>query len=104
MCAERRHIEKLIYIARKKGVPEHGIVRWIHRHEGEFIILRKNRLGEDATSLPCILCRRAMEKYKIKWKAYFKDRWICSSDIQVPPSLPTSRQAFQVFRTKGLKK
>jgi hypothetical protein len=42
-----------------------------------------------------------MEKYKIKWRAYFQDQWICSTDPQVPPSFPTSRQAFQVFRTKG---
>lgn len=70
----------------------------MHRHEGEFFIHRQTANGEDATSLPCILCRQALEKYKIKWTAYYNDAWICSTDPDIPPSVPTTRQCEQVFR------
>ena len=97
-CAERRHIKKLIHTARKKGVPNHGIIRWIHRHEGELVIERFTADGKVASSLPCVMCKNVLDKYKLKWTAYIDNRWVKSSDTDLPDSVPTSRQSAIVFK------
>jgi hypothetical protein len=46
-----------------------------------------------------------LDKYKIKWVAFFEGRWIKSTEENVPTSRPTARQAAQLFnRPRHLKK
>lgn len=97
VCAERRHIQKLICIARKKGVPNHKIIPWINKHEGEIVVERYLKNGDEASSLPCVLCRNILDKFSIKWRAYHDGHWISSTDPILPKSIPTSRQNDQVF-------
>jgi len=105
VCAERKHIEKLIRIARTKGIPKHSVPSWIKRKEGEIVIERFHKNGEVATSLPCVLCKHALDKYNLKWTAYHCDRWVSSDDEDLPKSKPTSRQNDQVFgRRERVKK
>ena len=70
----------------------------MHRQEGELVIDRRHANGDYATSLPCVLCKKALDKYGIKWRAYYIDRWVYSTDDDIPKSHPTSRQNEQVFR------
>lgn len=100
-CAERRHIERLIHIANKKGVPSHNVIRWIRRYEGEFKVNRYLANGEQATSLPCVRCRKALEKYHIKWTAYFDGKWVKWDDEDLPESRPTERQKKQNFKLRS---
>jgi hypothetical protein len=97
VCAERKHIEKLIHVARIKGVPRHSVTKWIKRKEGELRIERFHKNGDLATSLPCVLCKRALDKYSIKWTAFHSGIWVNSEDEELPESKPTSRQNDQVF-------
>lgn len=62
--------------------------------------------GDEASSLPCVLCRNVLEKMNIRWKAYHDGRWICSTESDLPKSIPTSRQNDQVFgrRQQQIKK
>jgi cytidine deaminase len=98
VCAERRHILKLIHNAKVKGVANHKIVHWIHKHEVELVVERFDANGKVANSLPCVLCKQMLDKYKIKWMAFFEGKWVKSTDDDVPVSRPTSRQAAQLFK------
>jgi len=50
---------------------------------------RNRRDGEMGNALPCVLCRKALEKYNIKWKACVGDeRWV---DSMIPENLPKSK-------------
>jgi len=64
MCAERQLIRRLYRECRKKGYKPHQFTEWLHRKHGEMVIERKTVYG-DAISLPCVLCRKAMERLNI---------------------------------------
>jgi hypothetical protein len=105
MCAERRHIKQLIHNARVKGIANHKIILWIHKQAVELVVERFDANGNVASSLPCLLCKQMLDKYKIKWVAFFEGRWIKSTEENVPTSRPTARQAAQLFnRPRHLKK
>jgi len=61
------------------------------------VVNRYLKNGDEASSLPCVLCRNVLERFGIKWKAYHDGRWICSTEPNLPKSIPTSRQNDQVF-------
>ncbi len=92
MCAERQLIRHLYHECLKKGYKPHQFTGWLHRKHGELVIERKNIYG-DAISLPCVLCRKAMEKYDICWAAHDGTQWVHSKKtIHLPVSIPTYKQ------------
>jgi hypothetical protein len=76
----------------KKGYKPHQFTEWLHRKHGELVIERKNIYG-DAVSLPCVLCRKAMERFDICWAAHDGTQWVHSKKSEyLPPSIPTAKQ------------
>lgn len=63
-CAERNVLDKWIRLASKQGVRHHSVVAWVKRKSGGIVsvkrILRDNTPG---CCLPCIFCRKELEKY-----------------------------------------
>ncbi len=91
-CAERRLIRNLKHDFFKKGYKNHQFKSWVNRKCGTLVISRKTSYG-DGISLPCILCRKMIEKYNLKWIAYDGERWVHSCrSINVPKSRPTNKQ------------
>ncbi len=53
---------------------------------------RKTVYG-DGISLPCVLCRKTIERYDICWVAHDGERWVHSKKTEnLPPSIPTAKQ------------
>ena len=90
-------IVHLTHLANVKGVPKYKIAHWISRQHGKFIVTRYNSDGETTTSLPCILCKKQLDRYKIRWRAYYDNCWIDSDSENIPESKLTSRQANILF-------
>ena len=63
-CAERNVLDEWRRLAIKRGVPSHAIISWVRRKTGGTIVVRRylfdNSLG---CSIPCVFCRREIEKY-----------------------------------------
>lgn len=58
-----------------------------------MIIWRPRADGSVGTSIPCVLCRRAIEKNKIRWVAFDGEKWVDSEKSDnLPISKPTSKQ------------
>ena len=92
-CAERKMIYRLRREASKKGVKGHQIATWIHRVHGNFVIERIRRDGITGISLPCVLCKKAMERSGIQWIAYQGTHWVNSNQSDyIPKSKPTCKQ------------
>jgi hypothetical protein len=92
MCAERQLIRRLYRECLKKGYKSHQFTEWLHRKYGHLIIMRRNTLG-DAISLPCVLCRKMIERYDICWAAHDGHQWVHSKKSdQLPQSIPTAKQ------------
>lgn len=91
-CGERRLIKNLFIKCMKSGKRPHQFTEWLHRKYGELIITRDTCYGP-GNSLPCVLCRKTIEKSNVKWIAYDGSKWIHSkrSDY-VPKSIPTNKQ------------
>ena len=86
-------IKTLKRVATRKGVPNYKLSKWIHRTQGVMVITRNRRCGDQGISLPCVLCRKALEKYKIHWSAmtnYGRVNSERSDDL--PKSVPTGKQ------------
>ncbi len=91
-CAERRIITNLKHEFLKKGYKNHQFASWFNRKCGTLVIRRKTSYG-DGISLPCVMCRKLIEKYDIKWIAYDGTKWINSyRDLHLPKSVPTNKQ------------
>ena len=91
-CAERRLIKNLKRDFIKRGYKSHQFSSWVNRKHGTLVISRETSYG-DGISLPCVLCRKIIEKYDIKWIAYDGTKWINSyKDIELPKSVPTNKQ------------
>ena len=92
MCAERQLIRRLYRECLKKGYKSHQFTEWLHRKYGHLVIMRRNTLG-DAISLPCVLCRKMIERYDICWAAHDGHQWVHSKKSdQLPHSIPTAKQ------------
>jgi hypothetical protein len=92
MCAERQLIRRLYRECLKKGCKSHQFTEWLHRKYGQLIVYRRNIHG-DAISLPCVLCRKMIERYDICWMAYDGIQWVHSKRSEhLPPSTPTPKQ------------
>ena len=58
-----------------------------------MVIYRHLHIGTPGISIPCVICRKAVEKYKINWIAYDGTRWVNSEKTEnIPKSKPTSKQ------------
>ena len=65
---------------------------WIRRKYGHMVIYRESVQG-DMISLPCVICRKMIEKYDIPWTAHDGDKWVSSSSgVCMPVSRPTNKQ------------
>ena len=92
MCAERQLIRQLYRECLRKGHKPHQFSDWVHRKYGHLIIGRKTVYG-DGISLPCVLCRKTMERYDICWVAHDGEQWVHSKKTEnLPPSIPTAKQ------------
>ena len=50
-------------------------------------------MGIDGISIPCVLCRKSIEKNKITWSAYDGEKWVHSNKSnELPKSTSTSKQ------------
>ena len=91
-CAERNLIRELFLEASRQGVHPTCFSRWIHRKYGDLIIRRDLHGGGLGTSLPCVVCRKVLDRMSIQWRAHIGDIWVRSTDPNVPKSKPTHRQ------------
>jgi len=95
-CAERRLIKQLWWECIKRGNKPHQFTNWIHRKYGELVVERKTCYGH-GNSLPCVLCRKAIEKIGLKWVAHNGEDWVHSKKSEyLPPSIPTNKQSRQL--------
>lgn len=91
-CAERNLLRKLILEASRQGVHSACIARWIHRKYGDFIVVRELDDGSLGTSLPCVVCRKTLDRLSVQWRAHIGSKWVRSTDPDVPESRPTHKQ------------
>jgi len=91
-CSEKRLIKNLKHNFFKKGYKNHKFQSWVNRKYGALVICRETSYG-DGISLPCVLCRKMIDKYNLKWIAYDGNEWIHScKSVHVPKSKPTNKQ------------
>jgi hypothetical protein len=83
-------LSKLKLQASREGVRATKFATWVHRKYGTMIIWRNLADGSPGLSLPCVICRKALEKYSIQWRAHLGPNWHTSSDA--PRSQPTHKQ------------
>jgi len=56
------------------------------------VICRETSYG-DGISLPCVMCRKIIEKHDLKWIAHDGEKWIHSQKTPcLPKSRPTNKQ------------
>ena len=91
-CAERKMINTLQRCASKNGISQYKFPVWIHRKYGQMTVWRMRKDGEMGMSLPCVLCRKQLDKYRISWKAHLGPNWYSSRDDRPPRSRPTTKQ------------
>ena len=92
-CAERNLLRKLVLEASRQGVHSSCFSRWIHRKYGDFIVRRDLHGGGLGTSLPCVVCRKVLDRMSIQWRAHIGNQWVRSTDPDVPKSKPTHKQS-----------
>jgi hypothetical protein len=86
-------VKYLLRLSKKKGVPQYKFSTWLNRIHGTMNICRMRKDGILGCSLPCVLCRKVIEKHKIKWRAYDGEQWINSyTSDNIPKSQPTNKQ------------
>jgi hypothetical protein len=85
-------LQALFSAAARQGVERHKIPHWIHRKYGDLIVHRILQNGDFGTSFPCVLCRKALDKSSVQWRAHIGPQWIRSTDADLPKSRPTHKQ------------
>lgn len=91
-CAERRLIRQLLHVCRKKGFRTSDFSSWLHRKYGVLVVWRPRKDGVIGVSIPCVLCRKEIERFGIQWMAFTGEKWVHSRDQDVPKSSPTHKQ------------
>ena len=89
-CAERRMVTQQLRILSKKGLGLYDFPTWLHRKYGTIHIERLRDDGTPGCSIPCVLCRKVLDKYRIKWTAFDGTDWVGDKAI----SRPTNKQKF----------
>ena len=65
-CAERIVLGKWMRLAKQHGVPRHAMVYWIRRKTGGSLVVQRFLSDNTAgCSLPCVLCRKEIERYDL---------------------------------------
>jgi hypothetical protein len=82
--------------ASRQGVGQHHFASWVHRKYGDFVVSRVFFDGGLGTSLPCVICRKALDRYAIQWRAHIGTSWVRSTDVNVPPSRATTKQRMKL--------
>jgi hypothetical protein len=85
-------IRSLQLQASRQGVGSAKFPSWIHRKYGDLVVTRVRVDGGHGTSLPCVICRKAMDRLSIQWRAHVGEEWIRSTDEYVPASRATTKQ------------
>jgi len=83
-------IQKLKLQASREGVRSQKFALWVHRKFGDMVVWRNLADGSPGLSLPCVLCRKALEKLSIQWRAHLGPTWHSHNDA--PKSRPTHKQ------------
>lgn len=91
-CAERRALSLLRELSKRRGNSPAQFVHWTYRKFGELTIRRERRDGKMGTSLPCVICRKTLDRINMPWKAHINEKWVSSRDDDVPPSKLTNKQ------------
>jgi hypothetical protein len=93
-CAERRLLDDIVVEARKHGIANHAMIRWVRRKMGSQIeVCRLRADGSPGVSLPCIFCRRALEMFDIKLVCWIDPLHKFEGFVaDAPPSTFTSGQ------------
>lgn len=82
--------------ASRQGVGAAQFSAWVHRKYGDFVVQRVLHDGAYGTSLPCVICRKALDRMCIQWRAHIGPRWVRSTDANVPRSRPTNKQRLKL--------
>ena len=90
-CCERKLLKVFTLECSRQGVPLSKLPHWIHRKYGDFVIQRTLFSGSLGTSIPCVICRKALDRMSIQWRAHIGDEWFKSNDSP-PKSRPTHKQ------------
>lgn len=92
-CAERKMIHHMLRLCTKKGFDMNEFPRWLYRKHGTMIISRIRHDGTHGISIPCVLCRKRIEKFRIRWSAFDGTKWVHSNNPDnLPKSRPTNKQ------------
>lgn len=91
-CAERRLLKILRHEFNKKRTCKDKFSEWLNRKYGRMVILRPRADGSVGISIPCVLCRKEIEKNKVKWVAHDGEKWVFSDKDKTPISRPTAKQ------------
>jgi hypothetical protein len=91
-CAERRLVARLQQQAKREGVAPARFSCWAYRKFGILKIERVRKDGLPGTSLPCVICRKTLDKLRLPWTAHIQSNWVKSTDPDVPKSKPTNKQ------------
>lgn len=92
MCAERRLLQYLRHVSRRHGIHPSAFSHWVNRKVGELVIKRIKCDGNMGTSIPCVCCRKVLDRGCIRWRAHIGETWISSNDDVLPVSKPTQKQ------------
>jgi len=96
-CAERIVLARLQQQAKREGVRPACFVHWTYRKFGPLVIERVRKDGQPGCSMPCVVCRKALDKIRMPWMAHVDYKWYSSTDPDVPKSKPTNKQRSTMF-------
>lgn len=84
-----------------RGLPR--VADWIRRHYGAWTVERVLSDGSCGVSVPCLLCRRAMDRLGVRWVATSREGCrVGSTDPEPPKSSLTRRQKQQFIATQPI--
>lgn len=93
-CAERVLISRLVTDARQKGVATAKMGEYLRRKHGPLRVERRLGDGSEGVSLPCVRCRKELDKYGLRWSAIVEcdGHLVETTNSEAPPSKSTSGQ------------
>jgi hypothetical protein len=107
-CAEQALLERLRRCALRAGAAAHEVGAWIRRKHGSVTVTRPVQRPDGSlaagTSLPCVTCRRLLDRLGVRWSATAPDGRTVDSSSFEGKSKPTGRQAaeFEAQRRRKL--
>jgi hypothetical protein len=103
-CAERRLLAQLQQQAKREGIKPARFSCWTYRKFGHLVIQRTRKDGLPGISLPCVICRKALDRLRIPWMCHVDEKWYRSTDPDVPDSKPTNKQRNMLHFQNSLKR